>query len=69
MRYNNPLSPYVLTIEKYNKSTNTFSTIYTLNLQAGDTLTDTYTYFLDSEEYIKVTSDVAGTTYFVNCLI
>lgn len=68
MRYNNP-SPYVITIEKFSKETNSLSVIYTLNLQGGDTLTDTFAYYLASDEYIKVTSNIAGTKYFVTCQI
>lgn len=62
MRFNNT-SAYTLTISKYTASTATTTQVYLVNLSAGDTMTDSFPYFLNEGDYITVTSSIAGTTF------
>lgn len=62
MRFNNPLA-YILTVSKYTASTTTTTQVYSVTLSAGDTITDSFPYFLNEGDYITVTSSVSGTTF------
>jgi hypothetical protein len=64
MRFNNPLA-YDLKLEKYESSTATTTTIYDLTLAAGDTVTDNLSYALNAGDQLIVTSNIAGTTYYI----
>ena len=64
MRFNNSLA-YDLKLEKYEASTATTTTIYDLTLAAGDTLTDNLSYALNAGDQLIVTSNIAGTTYYI----
>lgn len=64
MRYNNPAA-YALKLEKYEASTSTTTTIYDLTLAAGDTVTDNLSYALNAGDQLIVTSNIAGTTYYI----
>ena len=62
MRFNNS-SAYTLTVSKYTASTAATTQVYSVNLSAGDTITDSFPYFLNEGDYITVTSSIAGTTF------
>lgn len=62
MRFNNSLA-YTLTVSKYTLSTTTTTQVYSVNLSAGDTITDSFPYFLNEGDYITVTSSISGTTF------
>lgn len=64
MRFNNP-NAYTLTLRKHNVRSSSTVVVYTLNLSAGDTITDSFTYVLNSDEYLSATSDIAGTSYLL----
>lgn len=64
IRVSNPLA-YDLTLTKYNARTATSINVYTLNLNAGDVMTDNLVYLLNSNDYIELTSTVPGTTYLI----
>jgi len=65
MRFTNTAA-FVLTVQKYTAATAATTTIYTLNLSAGDIVTDTFNYNLSENDYIKAISNVAGTTFMIN---
>jgi hypothetical protein len=58
-------SAYVLTLERYSRKSNTLLTIYELTLSAGDQIVDTTPYILETGDYLKATSDIVGTNYFI----
>jgi hypothetical protein len=62
MRFNNALA-YTLTVSKYTSATAATTQVYSVNLSAGDTITDSFPYFLNEGDYIRVTSSIAGTTF------
>jgi hypothetical protein len=64
MRFNNPIA-YILTVSKYTAATASTTKVYSINLSAGDTVTDTFNYHLDEGDYITATSSVAGTTFII----
>jgi hypothetical protein len=64
IRVSNPLA-YDLTLTKYNTRTVTSINVYTLNLAAGDVMTDNLVYLLNANDYIELTSTVPGTTYLI----
>jgi hypothetical protein len=64
MRFNNSIA-YTLTVSKYTLATSSTTQVYSINLSAGDTVTDTIKYHLDEGDYITATSSVAGTTFIV----
>ena len=65
MRFTNTAA-FVLTVQKYTAATAATTTIYTLNLSAGDIVTDTFNYNLSENDYIKAISNVAGTIFMIN---
>jgi hypothetical protein len=64
MRFNNPAA-FTLTVERYNASTSTLVKIYELDLKAGDVVTDGLLYYFLPNEYLQITSNPAGTTYYI----
>ena len=62
LRFNNSVA-YDITVSRFDELTGTSIDLYTLNLAAGDTVTDSYTYILKENDYIQVTSSIAGTIY------
>lgn len=58
-------SAYVLTLERYSRKTNTLLTVYELTLAAGDQIVDTTPYMLETGDYLKATSDIVATNYFI----
>ena len=64
MRFNNSIA-YTLTVSKYTLATSSTTQVYSINLSAGDTVTDTFKYHLDEGDYITATSSVAGTTFII----
>lgn len=63
LRFNNPAA-YTVQLYRYNAATADTYLIYDLNLAAGDTLTDTLMYALNSGDQLIAYSDIAGTTYY-----
>jgi hypothetical protein len=59
---------YDITLAKFDKSTSTDLDVYSFNLSAGDVMTDTCVYILNEGDYIKLTSSVANTNYFIHLL-
>jgi hypothetical protein len=64
MRFNNSAT-YSLTVERYNASTSTLVKVYELDLVAGDIVTDSLLYYFLPGEYLQVTSNPSGTTYYI----
>lgn len=64
LRFYNALA-YVLTLERYDAASATSETLYELNLDAGDTVTDDLLYALNKGDKLVVYSDIPGTTYYV----
>jgi len=64
LRFNNP-SAYDLTLEKSSGSLHIITVIYSLTLDAGDSLNDNGLYFMEPGDSLIVTSSTAGTTYLV----
>jgi hypothetical protein len=64
LRFNNPAA-FQLILSKFEAATSTTTIIYTLNLSAGDTLTDNLSYALNSGDQLIATSNIAGTTYYI----
>jgi hypothetical protein len=64
LRFNNSKA-YTLTVSKYTQATKSASILYTLNLSAGDTVTDNFPYYLDSGDYLTATSSISGTHYTI----
>jgi hypothetical protein len=64
IRFNNSKA-YTLTVSKYSQATQSASVLYSLNLSAGDTVTDNFPYYLDSGDYLIATSSISGTHYTI----
>jgi hypothetical protein len=64
MRFTNTAA-FVITVQKYTSATASTTTIYTVSLDDGDIFTDEFGYHLDENDYIKVISDIAGTSFIV----
>lgn len=62
IRFNNPVA-YNVTLSKFDKQTNQTIELYTLNLDAGDTVTDTFPYPLSEGDSLIASASVAKTTY------
>jgi hypothetical protein len=56
--------PYVLTLERYDAASATSKTLYSLTLDAGDSVTDSATYALKEGDRLIVYSDIVGTSYY-----
>ena len=63
LKFNNPL-PYTLTLEIYKADTATTTLLYTLNLAAGDIVTDDLSYGLAVGDKLIATSNIVGTNYY-----
>ena len=64
IRFNNPLA-YTLRLDTYSPDTLSTQTIYELSLDAGDTVTDNFTYVLKYPDELIAYSDIIGTVYYV----
>lgn len=64
LRFNNPAG-FTLTLQRYEASTASTITLYTLTLSAGDIVTDAFNYSLEEGDQLIATSNVTGTTYYV----
>lgn len=64
LRFNNP-SASKLTLSIYKAKNYKSVNVYNLTLDPGDTVTDSYTYFLEPGDYIVATPDITGTIYLV----
>jgi len=65
IRVNNPAA-YTFTVTKYRASPALTTDVYTLNLAAGDTVTDNLLYLFDQGDQLILDSSVAGTVYIIN---
>ena len=63
IRLNNPLA-YSVQLYKYEAITLKRTLIYDLNLSAGDTLTDSFTYALNNGDQLIAYSNILGTSYY-----
>ena len=63
IRLNNPLA-YSVQLYKYEALTLTTTLIYNLNLSAGDTLTDSFSYALNAGDQLIAYSNILGTSYY-----
>lgn len=64
LRFYNALA-YTLRLERYNATTATSEVIYDLTLSAGDAVSDTFLYALNSGDQLIVYTNIPGTTYYV----
>jgi hypothetical protein len=64
MKFYNPLA-YRIILERYNASTATTNVLYEFNLDAGDSITDTTSYALNTGDTLTIYSNTPGTTYYV----
>ena len=64
LRFNNAKA-YTLTVSKYTEATKNSAVLYTLNLSAGDTVTDNFPYYLDEGDYLTAISSISGTHYTI----
>ena len=64
LKFYNPLA-YVLTLERYDAATATSKILYSLTLDAGDSVTDSATYALKEGDRLIVYSDIAGTSFYI----
>lgn len=62
IRFNNIIA-YSITLSKFDKKANQTIELYTLNLDAGDTVTDTFPYQLSEGDSLIAFASVAKTTY------
>ena len=62
LRFNNPTA-YRLIVSKYTSSTATTTQVYQIDLSDGDTITDSFQYFLNEGDYIIASSSITGTTF------
>lgn len=63
LKFYNPLA-YVLTLERYDAATATSKILYSLTLDAGDSVTDSATYALKEGDRLIAYSDIPGTSYY-----
>ena len=66
MRIFNPAA-YVLQLFSYQNSSTSTIQMFDFTLDAGDVVTDYFTYSLNDGDYIEVFTDVVGTEYYVRC--
>jgi hypothetical protein len=64
MKFRNPLG-YTLTIDVYDKYSNTTVTTTLMSLSAGDQLIDDDELYLEPGDKITVTSNISGTTFII----
>jgi len=63
IRLHNPLA-YSVQLYKYESLTKTTILLYSLNLSAGDVVTDNLVYALNNGDQIIAYSNIPGTTYY-----
>jgi hypothetical protein len=63
IRLHNPLA-YSIQLYKYESLTKKTLLLYSLNLSAGDIVTDNLVYALNNGDQIIAYSDIPGTTYY-----
>jgi hypothetical protein len=63
LKFYNSLA-YVLTLEKYDAATATSKVLYSLTLNAGDSITDSAIYALKEGDKLIAYSDIPGTSYY-----
>mgnify|MGYP006267305469 CR=1 FL=1 len=64
VRVNNPAA-FTFTVSKHDAASSTTLQIYTVNLSAGDILTDGTMMYLKEGDYLELTSDIANTNYII----
>jgi len=64
VRFNNAVS-YNIQIYIYEAGSATTNLMYALNLSAGDTVTDDFSYALNKGDQIIAYSSVVGTSYYI----
>lgn len=63
---NNLDSNYILNFNRFSTAPGIHAIpIYELSLDAGDSIRDTESYVLHTNDYIQLISDVPGTTYYI----
>lgn len=63
---NNLSSDYSFTLYRVSSETPLISIpIYNFLLESGDTIRDSYTYSLDKGDYLKLVTNIEGTTYYI----
>lgn len=62
LRFSNPAA-YDITVSRHDSLAGTTLDLYSLSLAAGDIVTDTYTYMLNENDFIRVICSVPGTVY------
>jgi hypothetical protein len=65
VKFYNPAA-YDITLSKYQKETLSTIDLYSLNLAAGDSITDSSGYVFEAFDELQVTTSVAGTSYFIS---
>jgi hypothetical protein len=64
IKFYNPVA-YDITLSRYQSTISSTLDLYSLNLAAGDSITDSSSYLLSEFDELKVTTSVAGTSYFI----
>lgn len=64
IRVTNP-GAFIFTVKKYVYATSTTVQLYTVNLSAGDILTDTNFISMRAGDYLELTSNIANTNYII----
>ena len=63
---NNLDSDYIFTLSRFMTGPGIHEIpIYSLGLSVGDSIRDTDTYILEKNNYLQLTSDVVGTTFYI----
>jgi len=65
---NNIINNYVISLYKVSPDLGLNTLIYQYTLNAGDSVRDLECYVLNPDEYLQITSDVAGSTFVLNGL-
>lgn len=67
IRFNSSVD-YRITLSHYDAATSTTTAVYTMYLTAGDVLTDTFPFHLDSGDKLIALSNPAGATFSVQAI-
>lgn len=59
---------YDVELRKYQSSTTSTVTFYSLALAAGDSVSDSFSYILERNDHLEIISSVAGTDYYINII-
>ena len=62
LRFSNPAA-YDITVSRHDSLAGTTLDLYSLSLAAGDIVTDSYSYMLNENDFIRVICSVPGTVY------